>query len=87
MTPDFALKSLVLFTVHFPAGLAKTGANIQKVSKDALENLGITWEDIKDVVHVPDEGSNILLALANMKHISCSAHNLATVLRHLLHIS
>jgi len=84
VTPDFELKSLVLFTTAFPADEAKTGSNIRKFATAALEKLGITVEDMKVTPHITDEGSNMIVAYADVNRLSCTAHNLATVLRHLL---
>jgi len=83
VTSDFQLKSLVLFTTAFPADEKKTGENIRKYSLAALENLGITEDEIRDVTHITDEGANMLNAYGSNNRLSCIAHELATVLRHL----
>jgi len=62
VTENYELKSLVLFTADFPADEAKTGANIEKHSKLALEKLGRTQEEVAEVPHVTDEGSSLKVA-------------------------
>ena len=84
VTEDFKLKSLVLFTVDFPAEQAKTGANIRKFSTTALEKLYISEADIEHVTHLTNGGANMISAYASRNRLPCTAHNLATVLRHLL---
>jgi len=84
VTKEFEMKSLVLFTTSFPAELAKTGENIRKYSESSLLKLGIIDADTDEIAHLTDEGGNMIVAYAKKKRLSCAAHNLATVLRHLL---
>jgi len=83
VTPDFELKSLVLFTTAFPADEKKTGDNIREYSTTALNKLGISEEEVAKVTYVTDAGANMIKAYADCNRLSCVAHNLVTVLRHL----
>jgi len=85
VTGDFELKSLVLFTSAFPADEKKTGTFVRKHSDEALEKMGISAAEVKEkVTYVTDEGSNMLTAFAGHNRLSCSAHNLSNVLKHML---
>jgi len=82
---NWEMQSYVLTTSEFPADQKKDNINIrQLLEKELKESLGIPKKLVAQSTFVTDEGSNMIAALRNYERLSCTNHNLATVLRHTL---
>jgi len=67
----------IIATREFDPELRHTGVNIMQAVTSILADFSI---DLSKVVFVTDRGANILAAMKDFKHISCSDHMLNTVL-------
>jgi len=77
ITDEWKLVDRVIATREFDPDLRHTAVNIQQVITAILTEFGI---DSSKAVFVTDRGANVLAAMKDWKHVSCSAHMLNTVL-------
>jgi len=80
ITNEWMLRERVLATREFDPALRHTAVNIKQAVSAVLDEFGI---DVDKVVFVTDRGANVLAAMKDYKHISCSDHMINTVLTHL----
>jgi len=79
VTDEWKLMERVIATREFDPDLRQTDANIKQVvsSSTILADFSV---DLSKTVFVTDRGANVLAAMKDWKHISCSEHMLNTVL-------
>jgi len=77
VTDEWKLVERVIATREFDPDLRHTAANIKQVVNAILTEFSV---DPSKVVFVTDRGANVLAAMQDWKHISCSDHMLNTVL-------
>ena len=80
ITDDWSLRERVLATREFDAELRHTGVNIKGAVDAILAEFGV---ETSKAVFVTDRGANVLAAMKDRKHISCSDHMTNTALTHL----
>ena len=75
---NFELHNAILSMEHFP--MAHTNENIKNCMLSVFEKVNISPSKARIVT---DCGSNMLLAVKNMKSYACSCHRLSTVIEHM----